>query len=186
MAPFFLTWGIYFLLLALRQIKEQKSPKFYILNSIFSGVFYGLGFHSYIAYRATPALILIIIALYWFQNKDPETEQVHYGASWQIRKKILLVASGYTLVAIIVFTPLGIYFIQNPQDFMGRTTQVSVFSSPTPLKDLTTNIIKTAGMFNFSGDYNWRHNYAGKPLLFWSVGNIIFNRNSNINSPPVF
>ncbi|MEK7553273.1 MAG: glycosyltransferase family 39 protein [Patescibacteria group bacterium] len=170
MAPFFLTWGIYFLLLALRQIKEQKSPKFYILNSIFSGVFYGLGFHSYIAYRATPALILIIIALYWFQNKDPETEQVHYGASWQIRKKILLVASGYTLVAIIVFTPLGIYFIQNPQDFMGRTTQVSVFSSPTPLKDLTTNIIKTAGMFNFSGDYNWRHNYAGKPLLFWSVG----------------
>ena len=39
MAPFFLTWGIYFLLLALRQIKEQKTPKFYILNSIFSGIF---------------------------------------------------------------------------------------------------------------------------------------------------
>lgn len=159
MAPMFLTWGIYFLLLALRQIKEQRSPKFYILNSIFSGIFYGLGFHSYIAYRATPLLILIIIALYWFQNKE-----------WQIRKKILLVASSFTLVAIIVFAPLGIYFIQNPQDFMGRTTQVSVFNSPTPIKDLTTNILKTAGMFNFSGDWNWRHNYAGKPVLFWPVG----------------
>ena len=181
MAPFFLTWGIYFLLKAFRQIKEQKSPKFppkarlakdgYILNSIFSGVFYGLGFHSYIAYRATPLLILIIIALYWFQNPEQIASQL-YGASkkWQIRKKILLVASGCALVAIIVAAPLGYYFIQNPQDFMGRTTQVSVFSSLTPLKDLGMNILKTAGMFNFSGDYNWRHNYAGKPLLFWPVG----------------
>ena len=25
-------------------------------------------------------------------------------------------------------------------------------------------------MFNFSGDFNWRHNYAGKPLLFWPIG----------------
>lgn len=65
MAPFFLVWGIYFLLLALRQIKEQKSPKFYVLSFIFSGIFYGLGFHTYIAYRATPLLILIILFLYW-------------------------------------------------------------------------------------------------------------------------
>jgi len=25
-------------------------------------------------------------------------------------------------------------------------------------------------MFNFAGDWNWRHNYAGKPELFWLVG----------------
>jgi len=156
MAPFFLTWGIYFLLKSLNnwklEIGNWKLP-------ILGGLAYGLGFHSYIAYRATPLLILIIIALYWFQNKE-----------WQIRKKILLAASGYILMAIIVFAPLGIYFIQNPQDFMGRTTQVSVFSSPAPIKDLTVNILKTVGMFNFSGDYNWRHNYAGKSILFWPVG----------------
>ncbi|MEK7568097.1 MAG: glycosyltransferase family 39 protein [Patescibacteria group bacterium] len=159
MAPFFLTWGIYFLLLALRQIKEQKTPKFYIMNSIFSGILYGLGFHSYIAYRATPILVLIIIALHWLQNKN-----------WQIRKKILLSTCCFLLAAFVVAAPLGLYFLNNPQDFMGRTTQVSVFSSPSPLKDLSVNILKTAGMFNFSGDYNWRHNYAGKPLLFWPVG----------------
>ncbi len=167
MAPFFLTWGIYFLLLALRQIKESKPPKFYILNSIFSGIFYGLGFHSYIAYRATPLLILIIIALYWFSiNRE---NNANFDAK-KARKKILLVVSGFTLVAIFVAAPLGMYFLNNPQDFMGRTTQVSVFNSPTPIKDLTTNILKTVGMFNFSGDWNWRHNYAGKPLLFWPVG----------------
>jgi 4-amino-4-deoxy-L-arabinose transferase-like glycosyltransferase len=181
MAPFFLTWGIYFLLKAFRQIKERKSPKFHILNSIFSGIFYGLGFHSYIAYRATPLLILIIIAIYWLKNRDPEAEprrrtsslqgrQVPYGAGWQIRKKILLAASGCALLAVIVAAPLGLYFLKNPQDFFGRTTQISVFNSPAPIKDLTTNILKTAGMFNFSGDYNWRHNIAGAPLLFWPTG----------------
>jgi len=25
-------------------------------------------------------------------------------------------------------------------------------------------------MFNFVGDFNWRHNYAGRPELFWPVG----------------
>ncbi len=168
MAPAFLVWGIYFLLKSLNnwklEIGNWKLP-------ILGGLAYGLGFHSYIAYRATPLLILIIIALYWFQNPAQIASQL-YGASkeWQIRKKILLAASGYILMAIIIFAPLGIYFIQNPQDFMGRTTQISIFSSPTPIKDLTMNILKTVGMFNFSGDFNWRHNYAGKPVLFWPVG----------------
>ncbi|MCL5004422.1 MAG: glycosyltransferase family 39 protein [Patescibacteria group bacterium] len=194
MAPFFLTWAIYFLLKSLNQVKNKfqitntklqtisndqnfnNQNRFGILNfknwnlfgiwdfgfgisAILAGLFYGLGFHSYIAYRATPLLILIIIALYWFKNKEKE-----------IRHKILLSTFCFLLFTIIVAAPLGLYFLKNPQDFMGRTTQVSVFNSLTPLKDLGTNILKTAGMFNFSGDYNWRHNYAGKPLLFWPVG----------------
>ncbi|MDP3015087.1 MAG: hypothetical protein Q8N28_01595 [bacterium] len=172
MAPFFLVWGIYFLLASLNKLKStapnnQNNQSLVqltgqgraILFSLFGGIFYGFGFHTYIAYRATPLLILTILFYYWFGNKN-----------WQIRKKILLVASGYILIAIIVAAPLGLYFLQNPQDFFGRTTQISVFNSPAPIKDLTVNILKTAGMFNFSGDYNWRHNYAGKPELFWPVG----------------
>jgi len=155
MAPLFLTWGIYFLIKTLNSLKTKN----YKLKTMLGGLIYGLGFHSYIAYRVTPLLILIIIALYWLQNKD-----------WQIRKKILLVVSGYTLMALVAFAPLGLYFLQHPQDFFGRTTQVSVFNSPTPLKDLGINIAKTAGMFNFSGDWNWRHNIAGQPLLFWPIG----------------
>lgn len=164
MAPLFLTWGVYFLLKILNKIKPFNPPavgqKFYFLFfTILGGLFYGLGFHSYIAYRGTPLLILIIIVLYWFQNKN-----------WQIRKKILITVSGYTIVAIFIALPLGLYFLKNPQDFMGRTTQISIFNSPTMIKDLAFNIIKTAGMFNFIGDFNWRHNIAGKPLLFWPVG----------------
>ncbi|HDH31684.1 MAG TPA: glycosyltransferase family 39 protein, partial [Candidatus Wolfebacteria bacterium] len=104
MAPMFLVWALYFLISAFNKIKEGN-PKSYILNSIFSGVFYGLGFYSYIAYRATPLLIFVILLFYWFKNKDSA-----------VRKKILLVASGYILVAIIIAAPLGLYFINNPQD----------------------------------------------------------------------
>src|SRR3989344_3267010 len=159
MAPFFLVWGVYFLLLALRKAKDQKSSIFCFLASIFSGLFYGLGFHTYIAYRATPLLILIILFSYWFQNKEK-----------LIRKKILLSTFYFLFSTIIVAAPLLFYFLQNPRDFFGRTSQISVFSSTTPIKDLGINILKTAGMFNFIGDENWRHNYAGRPELFWPVG----------------
>jgi len=159
MAPFFLVWGIYFLLKTFRQIKEQKSSKFYILNSIFAGIFYGLGFYSYIAYRATPLLIFIILFLYWLKNKE-----------LQIRKKILISIFYFLFSTLIVAAPLGLYFLNHPYDFFGRTSQISIFNSPTPLKDLGLNILKTIGMFNVAGDSNWRHNYAAKPELFWPVG----------------
>ena len=159
MAPFFFVWGIYFLLASFNKIKEQKSSKLYILYSAIAGIFYGLGFHSYIAYRATPLIILIILLLYWFQNKEN-----------LFRKKFLFSAFCFLFFTTIVAGPIGLYFLQNPQDFMGRTTQISIFNSPTPIKDLTINVLKTVGMFNFVGDYNWRHNYAGRPELFWLVG----------------
>ncbi len=162
MAPAFLTWGIYFLLLYLNRITTAVS-KLKIRNLLFlpilAGIIYGLGFHSYIAYRATPLLVLFIIAAYWLRNKDHE-----------VRKKVLLTSFFFILSSIIVFLPLGIHFLNKPADFFGRTTQISVFNSATPLRDLALNTAKTLGMFNFAGDYNWRHNLAGQPQLFWPVG----------------
>ncbi len=163
MAPFFLVWGIYFLLKSLNKINfgDLVKPKKVQLIGLclVGGILYGFGFHSYIAYRATPLLILAILFFYWLSDKEKE-----------VRKKILLIAVLFSFSALVVFSPLGLYFLQNPQDFFGRTTQISIFNSPTPLKDLGMNILKTAGMFNFVGDFNWRHNYAARPELFWPVG----------------
>ncbi|MEX2033130.1 MAG: glycosyltransferase family 39 protein [Candidatus Colwellbacteria bacterium] len=164
MAPFFLTWGTYLLLLSLSKIQSVSASwrtwrtKFLLL-SFLAGAVYGLGMHSYIAYRATPLLILFIIIAYWLKNKNRE-----------VRKKILLSSLFFILASIVVFLPLGIHFLNNPADFFGRTTQVSVFASEAPLKNLTLNTLKTLGMFNFAGDYNWRHNLSGQPQLFWPVG----------------
>lgn len=171
MAPFFLVWALYFFILALRKLKKHndsglvgnrilcgldfKTSAFAVLG----GIFYGLGFYSYIAYRISPLLILFAIFFYWLSNKDA-----------LFRKKLLHSTFYFLLSAFIVALPIGIYFLQHPADFMGRTTQVSVFSAASPLGDLAFNTVKTLGMFNFSGDWNWRHNYAGSPELFWPVG----------------
>lgn len=155
MAPAFLTWAIYFLIKSL----QNQNTKFYIFTAIIGGLFYGLGFHSYIAYRITPLLIVFIFWFYWRQAK----KQNRY-------KQLLLSAFYFLFFAFMTFLPLGLYFLNHPQDLFGRTTQISIFNSPTPLKDLGFNILKTAGMFNLAGDTNWRHNIAGQPLLFWPIG----------------
>ncbi|MBI4085019.1 MAG: glycosyltransferase family 39 protein [Candidatus Liptonbacteria bacterium] len=166
-APLLLVWAVYFFLLALRKLKEQNAGQLpgskilcglgfntFVL-ALFGGIVYGLGFYSYIAYRITPLLFLLFIP---FFGKE---------------KGFWKAAGVFLLVAFFAALPLGIYFLQHPADFMGRTTQVSVFSSPSPLADLATNIVKTLGMFIFAGDWNWRHNLSGAPELFWPVG-IVF------------
>jgi len=174
MAPCFLVWGIYLLLLSFRKIEESsqllisnfQNLKFpperlklfsragKVLFPIFAGIIYGLGMHSYIAYRATPLLIFFIFFLLALEY------------NWkQIIKFVLLFVLGSILVSI----PLITYFAQNPQDFLGRTSQVSIFSGGSPLKDLGLNIVKTIGMFFVYGDGNWRHNLSGAPELFWPV-----------------
>ena len=126
---------------------------------VLAGIIYGLGFHSYIAYRATPLLILIILSIIYWQNRDKFS-----------KKKFWTIFAVFGIAAFMAFLPLGIYFLNNPADFLGRTAGISIFSSQTPLKDLGMNILKTAGMFNVFGDFNWRHNISGQTELFWPVG----------------
>ncbi len=150
MAPFFLVWAIYFLI-------KSLNSKSYILNSVIGGLFFGLGFYSYIAYRIMPLLIAIIFFYFLYQHREHA-------------KKLWTAISIYLISTFIIALPIGIYFLQNPADFFGRTIQVSVGVSQSPIKNLIANTVKTLGMFNFIGDGNWRHNIAGAPEIFLSVG----------------
>ncbi|MBM3257390.1 MAG: hypothetical protein FJY98_03670 [Candidatus Liptonbacteria bacterium] len=153
LAPFFLVWAVFFLLRAFHGNKATR----YSLLAICSGALFGAGMYTYIAYRITPILILALILWFWWLDKEN-------------RKQVLLATYYMLLTTLLVALPLGLHYLQNPADFLGRTTQVSIFSSATPLQDFGVNILKTAGMFNFKGDGNSRHNYAGEPQLFWPVG----------------
>lgn len=147
MSPLFLSLGIWLLLLAFR-----KSSSWFI--PLLGGIAYGLGFHSYIAYRATP-LLLAIVAILFLRE-----------LGWKrLLKTLAIFAAGVILASL----PLVVYFAANPGDFFGRTAQVSVFSSPSPLLDLLKNCVLTFGMFFFRGDGNWRHNISGAPELFLPV-----------------
>jgi len=158
MAPFFLIWAIYLLVPAFHQSGSKKWGSA-ALVALAGGIFYGLGFHTYIAYRATPILILVLLFAFWGKAKKENWLPNFYKA-----------AGIFIATTIVVTLPILYYFAAHPQDFLGRTTQVSIFSSATPVKDLISNIAQTIGMFNISGDWNWRHNIAGHPLLFWPVG----------------
>ena len=158
MAPFWLTWGLYFLIAGLKKIDAQSKRFPIILLAVFAGAAYGLGFHSYIAYRATPPLILLIF-LAWYLKEQ----------AWAARKKVLLSFVCFVVAGTVVVTPLFLYFLHNPGTFFGRTSQVSIFASVSPIKDLSLNVGKTALMFFWNGDHNWRHNFAGRAQLFWPV-----------------
>src|SRR3989339_1097576 len=58
MAPFFLVWALYFLL---RFYKNEGSNFSQTLSAVFGGILFGLGFHTYIAYRITPLILLSLL-----------------------------------------------------------------------------------------------------------------------------
>ena len=73
--------------------------------------------------------------------------------------------------ALFVALPLLYFFITHPEAFLSRSgADLSVFGQSEPLKELAKSIIRTLGMFNFYGDFNWRHNISGSPELVWPIG----------------
>ena len=158
MAPMLLVWGIYFLW---RGLSSGR-----LWNFAVSAVFWGLGFYTYIAFRAIPLALIITLLVYWHSlKKDYGHEKYEY-----VRSQLLRGLALFLLIAILVALPIGYYFWTHPSDFFGRLGQVSVFASGNPLQSLAQNTAQTLGMFNFVGDHNWRHNVAGQPLLLWPVG----------------
>ena len=157
-APFFMVWGLYFLW---RGLSSSKLWNFGV-----SGILFGLGFYTYISFRAMPLVVILALLSYWATIKKDFSHEKYIHTRNQIIKGLALLL----ILFIFIFLPLGYYFYANPGDFLGRTTQVSIFTSDDAVKTLTTNTIRTLGMFNFIGDYNWRHNFSGAPELIWPVG----------------
>lgn len=146
LAPLCLTWAMYFLL---RAIRGDKSRYCWAATA---GICYGLGFYTYIAFRITPLLLVVLIA---FFHKRP--------AFWKC-------GAAFAVVSFVVAAPLGWHYLRHPGDFLGRTAQISVLNSPDTMELVATNARDTALMFVLRGDTNLRHNVPGAPELFWPVG----------------
>lgn len=149
--PFILVFAFYFLFRGYRQKK--------VLHFIISGIFLGLGFYTYISYRFIILLLPLVLIFWWLAYRKQN-----------LQKRFLLLSSYLLLTTIIVALPIGIYFLQNPHDFIGRAAPISVFAAENPLKEFGKSLILHLGMFNFHGDQNWRHNFAGSPALSWPTG----------------
>ena len=151
LVPFILIFSFYFLF---RGIKTQK-----LWNFILGGAIFGIGFHTYISFRVA-VLLLGVIFLFWLLSYIKQ----------KLYKKFFIFVSVFLIFVFIAALPIGMYFLENPADFMGRAGGVSIFTASSPIKALGKSLITHMAMFNFLGDYNWRHNMSGHPILFWPVG----------------
>lgn len=158
--PLLTTFGFYFLLRGLRRGG--------IFDLTLGGLITGLGFHTYIAFRVVPGIVAIPmlwhLRLWWKNRKIPTRENLQTDST---QKKPCAPCSIilFTIMTILIALPIGLYFLDNPQDFSGRTGQVSVFAADNPLYQLARSKVLTISMLFFSGDCNWRHNFPCKPEL---------------------
>ncbi|MBL7156518.1 MAG: glycosyltransferase family 39 protein [Candidatus Pacebacteria bacterium] len=151
LVPLLSCFGFYFLFKGFR----KKSP----IHLIVSGILFGLGLHTYIAFRMI-VLVLAVIFVFWlieyYKNKD--------------LKNFFLLSFYYSTSIILAFFPIMMYFIKNPADFIGRTQGVSIFNQESPILAGIKSFVIHLASFNFIGDGNLRHNISDSPVLFWPVG----------------
>jgi 4-amino-4-deoxy-L-arabinose transferase-like glycosyltransferase len=164
---FFTILCVYF---AYRCYKQRKLSDFVLLGAVTA-----LSMYSYIAARLIPLGFLMFMAYLLFYDFG------FYKKAW---KKLLITLGVFMIVA----GPLGIYAAQHPEQFMSRSSTVSIFNKVMlheiggryVKKDGTTprewydlyidNIQRTLLMFNYEGDGNPRHNFHTTPMLDFITG----------------
>jgi 4-amino-4-deoxy-L-arabinose transferase-like glycosyltransferase len=147
-----LTFSFYFIFRGLRTKKWW--------NFAIAGFIFGLGFHTYIAFRIAPLLLVVLFFLLLLQ----------YG------KKLFINHWKHAIIFIIfmIISALPIFYTlySHPEFVNSRTSDVSVFANNDgnlPLA-LTQTITKSLLMFNVYGDQNWRHGFPPYPTLEPFVG----------------
>jgi 4-amino-4-deoxy-L-arabinose transferase-like glycosyltransferase len=154
-----------------RSMKRGQIKRAYVYAALAGAAFAG-GFYTYIAFRIMVGVVLGIALLLLLAAVHPKVGLTH----WQRYGKQIVVG---ILAAMIVFAPLGWFFVQEPEAFVGRAGQVSVFNKELQQEYGGGTLVGTIlystretiiSFFAGEGDLNWRHNVAGFPLLNPLVG----------------
>ncbi len=148
LAPLLLTLALAALWRGLR----TGSPGWFVA----AGVALGLGPYAYSSARVTPLLIVFVLG--WLLLCDrPLLRRRWWGF-------VICV-----IVSILVFAPLGAYFVAHWEQFTYRSAQVTHYTlgagSDDPLKALGQNLLDTLAAFNFKGDLEPIRNLPGRPAL---------------------
>ncbi len=154
-APLFAVWALYLLLASIHRAREARP---FLTQSIAGGILFGLGFYTYIAYRITPLLVIATLAHFLYEGRRKP---------WL--RSLLRIASAYLAAAFIVSLPLALYFIRHPEALTHRSAEISIFNAPHPATELLSNMWKTTQMIFTRGDFDWQHNIAYRPVVFWPV-----------------
>lgn len=135
-------------------------------DAALAGLFLGLTMYTYTASRALPFLLMALAV--WQLATAPSFLSKQWGR--------LLVVGGVTTA---VFAPLGVYALQRPDDFFGRSLQVNLLS-PQPFTGAADSggvgvaVLKTFGMFSVQGDPEWKYNIGGLPVFDWPMSALFY------------
>lgn len=148
MLPTVLVFSFYFLMRGMRTKK--------ITDFILSGSIFGLGLHTYIAFRIAPAILAVMFVTFLFTRKNFLKEY------W---KQILV----FVLFIAIFAAPMLYTFYLHPEYIQSRTGSISVLNPEVNNGHLFKALFKTISLsvlkYNIWGDQNWRHNYPPYPIL---------------------
>ncbi|MBK8048321.1 MAG: phospholipid carrier-dependent glycosyltransferase [Anaerolineales bacterium] len=147
---------------AWRKLTEEH--KFPTLWLILTGVALGVSLYTYTAARMLPVLVVIVAGFSLFQR----------GMTGKQRLQVIGAVAMIAVVSAVVFAPLGLYYLQHPDAFIGRTAAVFVFN-PSAEGDgapatLPETVLQTALMFFASADPNLRHNPAAQSATDFVLG----------------
>lgn len=158
MVPLLLSFGLW---LTLRALRTKK-----ISGVILSGIIWGLGFYTYIAFRFAvliPIFLVSVVFLSYLYNNRPN---LSFG--WF---KKMYIKDGWWKFCLLFFVftatiaPLILYFLKHSGDFVSRATGISVFNTANPFFEAIKSFGIHLKMLFFGGDGNWRHNFAGEAEL---------------------
>ena len=129
---------------------------------ILSGIFLGIGLHGYTPFRAVPILVVIVMALYWLQQRD------------KLRFYRAFVWLGIvTFISLIVFLPLLRVWTQIPGQFNYRTaTRLFGVDAGVEIPEglglvgvVLKNVWDGLLMFNWDSGDIWVNTIPGYPSL---------------------
>ncbi len=121
-----------------------------------SGLFLGLTQYTYLSARLVP-LIFIGLALWWMVYIARSNRQ-------HLPQSLLgvVVTAG---VALLIFAPLGLYFVNNPTAFSARTGDVIFI--PANFSEGLHHLSQGLALFLGAGHALYRHHLPGRAMLGW-------------------
>jgi hypothetical protein len=124
--------------------QKPRPAAFVVLGAVL-----GLSLYTNPAARVLPVQTLLLFGLF---SNGPWRRRIGLG--------LACLAS-----ATIVFAPLGLFFLQQPQWFLARISQASANTRASGWTAYAANAAKTLLAINFRGDINPRHNLSLRPIF---------------------
>lgn len=182
MLPPILSFSFYYLFCGIRYNKvihsSKNKAKNFLKSSTFksyfcfamAGLIFGIGLHTYIAFRVAPAILGLSFLALWVTKR-------HFWRDYWLHSLLFII------FMFISMTPLLWTFHIHPEYLTSRSASISVLSPEVnqghPIKELSRSLFLSLVKYNLWGDQNWRHNYPPYPILnpilgFTFLGGLIY------------